>query len=157
MPSKKPSRLLNSRAYRKAKSVVTATLQSPAQLLALVSDAGALRALTNNDRFASILEPTKTAFRLVKSYARGEYRSISRESLALIVTSIIYFVMPIDLIPDFIVSLGFIDDVSLLAWTLSSVSQDLDRFSEWESNQPASEDPDLKPSTTHLLEPLPRD
>lgn len=136
--------------------MVTATLQSPAQLIDLVSSARALNTLRTNERFSRILEPVKTAFRLVKCYARGEYRSISRESLVLIVTSLVYFIMPIDLIPDFILSFGFIDDVSLLAWTLNSVSNDLERFSEWESEQLATEDPDLAPSMA-LIEKRPPD
>ncbi|GHA19219.1 hypothetical protein GCM10008090_31270 [Arenicella chitinivorans] len=142
MAEKTPPRLLNSWAYQKAKHAVNATLGSPAKLLELVSNARILNVLGNNERFSDIVEPVKTAFRLLKRYAKGDYRDISKESLALLATSVIYFVMPIDLIPDFLLGLGFLDDISLLAWTVNALSQDLDRFTEWEKAQAEESDPE---------------
>ena len=55
--------------------------------------------------------------------------------MALIVASIIYFVMPFDAVPDFIVGLGLLDDVALLAWTFRSVAQDIEAFIGWEKDQ----------------------
>ena len=64
MAAKKPSRLLNSWAYQKAKDAVSATLGSPAKLLELVSNTRILNILRKNERFSDIVEPVKTAFRL---------------------------------------------------------------------------------------------
>ena len=55
-----------------------------------------------------------------------------------IVAWLIYFVMPVDAIPDFILALGLVDDAALLGWVLSSVRTDLERFVEWENG--AAED-----------------
>lgn len=134
MSKKKLSWLLDSWAYRKAKGLVSATLNSPERLLELVASAQALKALSTK-RFSEILEPVKAAFRLVKCYAKGEYRDISVRSISLIVTSMIYFVMPLDALPDFIVALGFADDAALLTWTLKAVSEDLERFIYWEKHE----------------------
>ena len=38
-----------------------------------------------------------------------------------LVSALAYFVMPIDMIPDFIISLGFVDDASVLAAALAAV------------------------------------
>ena len=151
MAAKRPSRLLNSWAYQKAKHAVNATLGSPAKLFELVSNTRILNVLRKNERFSEIAEPVKAAFRLLKRYANGDYRDISKESLILLATSIIYFVMPIDLIPDFLFGLGFLDDISLLAWTVNALAQDLARFTEWEKAQAA--EPDADP----LLLPAPTD
>lgn len=77
-------------------------------------------------------------FRLIKAYATGTYREIPWNSLVMIIASVIYFVMPIDLIPDFIPALGLLDDAALLAWTIKTFSEDIDAFLEWESNNPAT-------------------
>jgi uncharacterized membrane protein YkvA (DUF1232 family) len=53
----------------------------------------------------------------------------------MIVASVIYFVMPIDLVPDFIVGFGLLDDAALLGWTMKTFSADIDGFLEWESEQ----------------------
>lgn len=123
----------NSRAYRKARELMTATIESPKQLLKLVASAQAkVGNGKNSGRLSNVMESTKAAIRLVKAYAVGEYRDVSFESLALIVSSIIYLVMPIDLIPDFILALGFADDAALLAWTFRAVAEDIERFIQWE-------------------------
>jgi len=106
---------------------------APDKLLNLVGRAQGFQALYTA-RFSDILGQTKAAFRLVRCYAKGEYRDISVESFGLIVASIIYFVMPFDTLPDFIVALGFIDDVALLTWTFNTVALDLDRFVAWEKD-----------------------
>jgi len=129
----KPNWLLNSRAYKKASELVKVTIGSPEKLLELVKNAQ-LKAM-GKEKLASLLEPITASFRLLKAYANGQYRDISLESLALIVASIIYFVMPIDVIPDFIIALGFTDDAALLAWTLKSVSSDIEKFLKWESDE----------------------
>ncbi|MBO6226630.1 MAG: DUF1232 domain-containing protein [Shewanella sp.] len=55
--------------------------------------------------------------------------------MMMIVASVIYFVMPIDLVPDFIVGFGLLDDAALLGWTMKTFSADIDGFLEWESEQ----------------------
>ena len=56
----------------------------------------------------------------------------------MIVASLIYFVSPIDLIPDFILGLGFIDDATVLAWTIRACAADLAAFIAWENSEPNS-------------------
>jgi uncharacterized membrane protein YkvA (DUF1232 family) len=53
----------------------------------------------------------------------------------MIVASIVYFVMPVDLLPDFILGIGFLDDAGLIAWTVKTISSDIEKFIEWEESQ----------------------
>jgi len=54
--------------------------------------------------------------------------------------------MPFDLIPDFILTLGFVDDVALIGWIISSVKSDIDSFLLWEKTHPSlTQDPDDSP------------
>lgn len=137
MPEEKPNRLLNSRAYRKARELVKKTIQSPEKLVALVSSAQAKAASSRSGKLAEILDSIGAVFRLLGAYARGDYRDISFESLALVVASIIYFVMPIDVLPDFILGLGLVDDAALLAYTFRVVADDIKAFLDWEAAQQA--------------------
>ena len=127
--------LLESRAYLHAQKLVGETIRSPQKLLDLVTNAQSKASNNNSGRLSIVIDPVADAFRLLRSYASGEYREISFESLALITASIIYFVMPMDVIPDFILALGFADDAALLAWTFRSVADDIQRFLNWESLQ----------------------
>jgi uncharacterized membrane protein YkvA (DUF1232 family) len=71
-------------------------------------------------------------------YATGEYREVPWKSLTLIVAAVLYFVMPIDLIPDFLVGVGYVDDVAVLAWVMSAVGSDLEDFRRWEASRAQS-------------------
>ncbi len=70
--------------------------------------------------------------RLIRAYASGEYRKLPWKSLLSIVGVLIYFVSPIDFIPDFLPVVGMADDLALIAWLFTAVSKDLDEFSAWE-------------------------
>jgi uncharacterized membrane protein YkvA (DUF1232 family) len=70
--------------------------------------------------------------RLIKAYATGQYKAIPTQSLLKILASFIYFVSPIDLLPDFLPLIGLTDDLALLGWVVSSLANDLNKFEEWE-------------------------
>lgn len=135
MSDPKPNRLLSSRAYKKARALVDSTVRSPEKLLALVADAQSRAANHRTGKLSSLMDSIAASFRLLKAYATGHYRQISFESLALLVASIIYFVMPIDVLPDFIIAYGFIDDAALLAWTFRAIADDITAFIDWEAEQ----------------------
>ncbi|MGD6831332.1 YkvA family protein [Sutcliffiella halmapala] len=73
----------------------------------------------------------KTMFELVKAYIKGDYRNIPYGSLLMIVGAILYFVMPLDAIPDAMVGLGFTDDAAVIALTYRKVKKDIDKFVAW--------------------------
>lgn len=73
--------------------------------------------------------------RLVKAYVTGTYREIPWLSIVMIVASIVYFVVPVDAIPDFIAGLGFADDAAVLGYTVKTFRDDIEAFIEWEDSQ----------------------
>ena len=73
--------------------------------------------------------------RLLRAYARRDYTNISWQHLVLIVAAVLYFLAPIDVIPDWIVGLGFLDDAAVVAWVVKTVKRDLDDFRKWESSR----------------------
>jgi uncharacterized membrane protein YkvA (DUF1232 family) len=74
-------------------------------------------------------------FRLLSAYARREYQDIPLQHLILIVAAVLYFLLPTDLIPDFIFPLGLVDDAAIIAWVVNIVKADLDNFLKWESSR----------------------
>ncbi|MGM0454072.1 MAG: YkvA family protein, partial [Thermodesulfobacteriota bacterium] len=81
-------------------------------------------------------------FRMLRAYLGGRYRDVSWQSLVAIVGALVYFVMPIDLIPDAVAGLGFADDAAVIAWTIQALREEIDRFSAWETEgEETVEDP----------------
>ena len=87
---------------------------------------------------AEVKSKFKVFGRLVRAYGTGEYRQIPWKTLLLIVAAIIYFINPVDLLPDLIPVLGFTDDFGILLWVYQSVSGEIDKFLAWEKARIAS-------------------
>src|SRR5438128_429822 len=120
-------RTRDSNTYQKAKSKAEEYLKSPDKLGKLVNEATD-KAKGKDGPLKEVWDSLMACFRMIKAYANGSYREIPWQSLVMIVASIVYFVMPIDLIPDFIVGLGLLDDVALLGWTIKTFGTDIDAF-----------------------------
>jgi|SRR5690606_30035452 uncharacterized membrane protein YkvA (DUF1232 family) len=73
--------------------------------------------------------------RMIKAYALGEYRDIPWKSILLIVAAVVYFVNPLDLVPDIIPLTGLTDDFAILVWIYNTLSNEIDKFLTWEKNR----------------------
>ncbi len=82
-------------------------------------------------------ETLQTMFRLIKASMSGEYTGVPTTTVAAAVAVLVYFLSPIDLIPDFIPVLGLLDDVALVAWFSTTLKGEMDKFHEWELTRPA--------------------
>lgn len=72
---------------------------------------------------------------LIKSYIKGEYNDIPMTSIISLLAALIYFLSPIDVIPDFILGIGLIDDVFVLALVMKSVHADLMAYKNWRTEK----------------------
>lgn len=77
----------------------------------------------------------QSLFRLIKLSASGEYTGVPTATVVAAVAVLIYFISPIDLIPDFIPVVGLLDDMALVAWFSTSIKHELDKFHEWEATK----------------------
>jgi uncharacterized membrane protein YkvA (DUF1232 family) len=84
---------------------------------------------------ASVKEKFFIIGRLMKAYATGQYRSIPWKSVLLITGAILYFISPLDLIPDLIPGIGLSDDFGILIAIYESIHHELDKFLTWEKSQ----------------------
>ena len=72
---------------------------------------------------------------LIRDYWKGTYRDVSAKSIVIFVASLVYLVSPIDLIPDYIIGLGQIDDVAILGLSLYFLEKDLLKYKEWKDRE----------------------
>jgi uncharacterized membrane protein YkvA (DUF1232 family) len=73
--------------------------------------------------------------RLVKAYVKGEYRVVPWKTLTRIIAVLIYFLSPIDVIPDLLPVVGLTDDIALVVWLFNAITDDIEAFRQWESQR----------------------
>lgn len=90
----------------------------------LTRDAPALKA---------VMEDLSTMLRLLYAWANASYQRIPWPSLMMIAGAVGYFVLPFDLVPDLLGPVGLMDDAAIIASTVQTLRDELDRFRAWES------------------------
>jgi uncharacterized membrane protein YkvA (DUF1232 family) len=93
--------------------------------------------LINASLLSRLFEDIKLLFLLVRDYWKGVYRDVSIWSILVFTIGIIYILSPIDIIPDFNLGIGQIDDAAVLLLCLNFLEKDLYKYKEWriESNK----------------------
>jgi uncharacterized membrane protein YkvA (DUF1232 family) len=93
--------------------------------------------LINASLLSRLFEDIKLLFLLVRDYWKGVYRDVSIWSILVFTIGIIYILSPIDIIPDFNLGIGQIDDAAVLILCLNFLEKDLNKYKEWriESNK----------------------
>ena len=78
-----------------------------------------------------LFQDLKLLIPLIKDYWKGTYRDISAKSIVIFVAALAYIISPIDLIPDYIIGLGQIDDAVILGLSLYFLEKDLQKYKNW--------------------------
>jgi uncharacterized membrane protein YkvA (DUF1232 family) len=83
-----------------------------------------------------LLQKLRLLWMVLRDFARGQYR-IPWKALAALAAAALYVVAPIDLIPDFLVPIGFTDDALVVALTWGLVKRELLDYCEWKGLSPS--------------------
>ena len=73
----------------------------------------------------------QTMVNMVRSYLKGNYTKIPKRTILAIVSALIYFLSPIDVVPDWIPLLGQIDDAIVIATCWNLVNKDVEDYRQW--------------------------
>lgn len=84
------------------------------------------------DALGVYLEDLKTLIRMVKVWVSRKYTGVEKQTILYTIVAIIYFVTPTDFVPDFLLGLGFMDDIAVISWVLGMIKEDLEKFKAWE-------------------------
>lgn len=93
------------------------------------------KAVTNKGDLEGVWAKMLLLFAVAKDYVSGDYTEIPKRSIVAILGGLIYFLSPIDVVPDFVPVLGFVDDVFVLNLVYKQVIKDLEKYKSWKDNQ----------------------
>ena len=72
---------------------------------------------------------------LVKNYVQGKYTTVHYGTILAVLSALVYFLSPIDIIPDFIPLAGYLDDMAVLGLCMNMVSIDIETYEKWRQAQ----------------------
>ena len=139
----------------------TKLLGKPFKVVAILNEtADKLASKDSKDnKFRQLFDVTSTLVRLVRNYLSGEYRDVATSTIVSGFAVLLYVLSPIDLVPDFIPVLGFLDDLSLIGWYLGKFQEEIAKYRVWEDarqglvGKSAAPDPAACPATGDILQP----
>ena len=70
--------------------------------------------------------------RMLGNYLNGKYKETPWQTVVMMIAGLLYFITPLDAIPDFIPVAGLVDDVTVLVWLGKCFREDLANYQIWE-------------------------
>lgn len=82
-----------------------------------------------------VWENLQLFFSLIRDWINGSYKDIPVTTIVMIFAGLLYFVTPIDIIPDFIPIIGYLDDATVLAFIIKQMGADFENYKTWKSER----------------------
>lgn len=98
-------------------------------------DEATTKSNTNKNALEEVWDNLQSLIAMFRSWVKGDYKEIPTKTILSVIAAIIYFVSPVDFIPDFIAGLGFADDAAIIGFTIKQITEDLEKFKIWQAKQ----------------------
>ncbi|QIP17159.1 DUF1232 domain-containing protein [Spirosoma aureum] len=134
------SRILSSIFFKRANIGAVRYARNTRSLYTLIREALDKSGGLSGANITAFREQLSIVTRLLKAYASGDYRQLPWKTLIRMIAVLIYFVSPIDILPDFLPIVGLTDDIALMLWLFSGIKDDIEKFRQWETSAPTSGD-----------------
>lgn len=84
---------------------------------------------------SDVWEDLQLMLQMFRAWIKGDYKELDKKSIIMVIAGILYFVSPIDLIPDFIPIIGFFDDAAVIGFIVNRLTDEVDHFRIWKQKQ----------------------
>jgi len=85
------------------------------------------------------LEDARLIGSMIADYWHGKYKKVPYWAIASVAAALLYVLNPLDLVPDFIVGFGLLDDAAVFAACLGMVEKQLQAYQIWKAAQSQDE------------------
>lgn len=115
------------RGFNEAKEAAEKLVREKEKLERMLEEA-VTKARQQRQKIAGFWDDLRTLIQMLRSYFNNEYTQLPWKTIVFAVAAILYFLNPFDLIPDFLPSVGFLDDATVVAFVVNALREDLERF-----------------------------
>ena len=96
--------------------------------------------LSNASPLRKFAEIGKIMFAMLKDIKNGRYPEVPWFAIAAISMALLYVLNPLDIIPDFIPGIGYIDDLAVMTISMGWIETDLHKYLDWRLKETEEED-----------------
>tara|TARA_R110000850_G_scaffold182360_1_gene307772 strand:+ start:24384 stop:24797 length:414 start_codon:yes stop_codon:yes gene_type:complete len=93
---------------------------------------------TTQERLRVHFSDFKVLFSMLRDYTTRRYTEVPWYIISSIGAALLYVISPIDLIPDFIPFIGYLDDATVLAFCLKLVHKEILVYKAWKEEMPSN-------------------
>ncbi len=115
------------KTLKKAVKVASSIYKNKEAITKVFNDSEAKASAKKSKLPSGLLENLRTFMKMMKAYFTGSFKPTTKTVIYL-VAGLLYFVNPFDLIPDFILAFGFLDDAIVLSKIAEIIKNELERF-----------------------------
>lgn len=90
------------------------------------------------EKLFKLFDQVKLAMQMVKDFKAKKYPHVPWRTIGLITAALLYFINPLDIIPDLLPLLGYTDDAVAFAAIFKSIQTDLKNYCHWRGLDPAN-------------------
>lgn len=69
---------------------------------------------------------------MLRAYIKKQYTDVSLSTILLGIAGLIYVVNPMDVVPEYILGVGLLDDAAILGIILQAMHMDLNKYKKWQ-------------------------
>ena len=91
--------------------------------------------LHNLPRFNALSNNICNFCDLLSDYFDGTYKNLPLSTIVAILAGLLYLVLPIDCLADFIPVLGWLDDAAVLGFVVAAEQNDVKEYLDWKANK----------------------
>ncbi len=116
------------RRFEEFRRRAEAMVDSPGRLQRLLRQVAGKISAAGGGRFVEMRDQLALGLALVKAWMSGEYREVSKSTIVALVAALLYFVVPFDVIPDFLFGWGYLDDAAVLGYVFMQLRSEIEAF-----------------------------
>ena len=88
-----------------------------------------------SDKLKEFAQDVKLFFCMLKDFFTKKYTDVPLGTIMSIAGTLLYVFLPVDVIPDFIPGIGYIDDAAMIALCIKMLKSDIDKYKAWKEAQ----------------------
>ncbi len=115
-------------------------VESPGRLQSLTRQAASKLTSAGGEKFREMREQLTLGIALVKAWLAGDYRDVSKTTIVAVAAALLYFVVPLDVVPDFLFGWGLLDDAAVLGYVFSQLQSEIEAFKAFQEGRTTPED-----------------